>query len=127
MKMFGRPFVKRFALCYRTVAVCLSCLSVTLAYCGQTVGWIRMPLGMEVGLGPGHIALDGDLAPLQKGGTAAPTFRPVSILAKRSPVSAIGELLLLTNSNKYRFTSNLKRLSFQKIAYHYYTCRGYIL
>jgi len=25
--VFGRPFVKRFALCYRSV-VCLSCLSV---------------------------------------------------------------------------------------------------
>ena len=24
-------------------------------YCGQTAGWIKMPLGMEVGLGPGHI------------------------------------------------------------------------
>ena len=22
--------------------------------CGQTAGWIKMPLGMEVGLGPGH-------------------------------------------------------------------------
>jgi len=38
-----------FVLCCRTV-VCLSCLSVTLVYCGQTVGWIKMPLGMEVGL-----------------------------------------------------------------------------
>jgi len=29
-----------------------------------------MPLGMEVGLGPGHIVLDGDPAPrLKKGGT----------------------------------------------------------
>ena len=27
--------------------------------CGQTVGWIKMPLGKEVGLGPGHIVLDG--------------------------------------------------------------------
>jgi len=36
---------------------CLSCLSVTLVYCGQTVGWIRMPLGTEVGLGPGDIVL----------------------------------------------------------------------
>ena len=44
--VFGRPFVKRFALCYRTV----DCLSVTLVNCGQTVGWIKMPLGMEVGL-----------------------------------------------------------------------------
>ena len=32
----------------------LSCLSVTLVYCGQTVEWIKMPLGMEVGLDPGH-------------------------------------------------------------------------
>ena len=51
---FWRPFVKRFALCYQTT-VCLSCLSVMLVYCGQTVGWIKMKLGMEVGLGPGHI------------------------------------------------------------------------
>jgi len=27
---------------------CLSCLSVTLVYCGQTVGWIKVILGMEV-------------------------------------------------------------------------------
>jgi len=35
---------------------------VTLMYCGQTVGWIKMKLGMEVGLGPGHILLDRDPA-----------------------------------------------------------------
>jgi len=45
----------------------LSCLSVTLVYCGQTVGWIKVPLGMEVGLGPGHAVLDGDPAPQGKG------------------------------------------------------------
>jgi len=27
-------------------------------YCGQTAGWIKMPLGMEVGLGPRHTVLD---------------------------------------------------------------------
>ena len=32
--------------------------------CGQTAGWIKMALGMEVGLGPGHIVLDEDPAPL---------------------------------------------------------------
>jgi len=49
---------------------CLSvCLSVTLVYCGQTVGWTRMPLGMEVGLAPGHIVLDGDTAAPKKGDT----------------------------------------------------------
>jgi len=62
--MFGQPFVKRFALCYRTVVCPISVsLSVTLVYCGQTVGWIEMKLGTEVGLGPGHIRLDGDPAP----------------------------------------------------------------
>ena len=35
-------------------------------YIGQTAGWIKMALGMEVGLGPGHIVLDGELAPLRK-------------------------------------------------------------
>jgi len=28
-----------------------------------TAGWIKMPLGMEVGLSPGHFVLDGDPAP----------------------------------------------------------------
>jgi len=43
---------------------CLSvCLSVTLVYYGQTVGWIKMPLGTELGLGPDHTVLDGDPAP----------------------------------------------------------------
>jgi len=34
-----------------------------------------MPLGVEVGLGPGHIVLDGIQLPL-KGGTAFPLFGP---------------------------------------------------
>jgi len=43
---------------------CLSaCLSLTLVYCGQTVGWTKMPLGTDLGLGPGHIVLDGNPAP----------------------------------------------------------------
>jgi len=60
--VFGRPFVKRFVLCYESV-VCLSCLSVTFVHCSQTVGRIKMKLGTQVGLGPGHIVLDGDPAP----------------------------------------------------------------
>jgi len=62
LTIFGRQFVKLFAVYYQTV-VCLSCLSVTLLYCGQTVGWVKMKLGTQVGLGHGHIVLDGDLAP----------------------------------------------------------------
>jgi len=37
-------------------------ISVTLVYCGQTVGWIKMKFGVEVGLDPGQIVLDGDPA-----------------------------------------------------------------
>jgi len=38
--------------------------------CGQVAGWIKMPLGMEVGLGPDDFVLDGDrdTAPLPKKG-----------------------------------------------------------
>jgi len=73
VRIFVRPFVKRFALCYRTIVLsvlstCLSVLSVTLVYCGRTAGWIKMKLGMQVDLGPGHIVLDGDpAAPPSKG------------------------------------------------------------
>ena len=82
VKFFGRPFVKRFALCYQIV-VCLSVLSVTLVYCGQTVGWMKMKLGMQVVLGSGHIVLDGDPASLPNGAQPLPNFRPMSIVVKR--------------------------------------------
>jgi len=59
--VFGRPFVKRFALCYWSVVLSV-CLSVTFMHCGQTVGRIKTKLGVQVGLGPGHILLDGDPA-----------------------------------------------------------------
>jgi len=78
-----------------------------LVYCGQTIGWIKVPLGVEVGLGPGHIALDGDPAPAsQKGGTA-PDYWPMSIVAKQSPISATDELLLhFVHSSSMRTQSN---------------------
>ena len=40
-----------------------------LAYagCGQTAGWIKMPLGTKVGLGSGDIVLDGTKSPPLKG------------------------------------------------------------
>jgi len=56
-----------------------------------------MPLGTGVGLGPGDIVLDGAPAapPSKKGGTA-PNFRPMSIVVKRSPISATAELLFIS-------------------------------
>jgi len=38
--------------------------------------WIKMPLGMEVRLGPGDFALLEDPAPLPKKGAEPPNFRP---------------------------------------------------
>jgi len=35
-----------------------------------------MPLGMEVGLGPGHIVLDGTQLPLLQKGAEPPIFNP---------------------------------------------------
>jgi len=84
----GRP--SRWALahilvkiCSGSFGTCLSCLSVTLVHCGQTVGWIKMKLGMEeVCLGAGHIVFDGDPAPCPQKGQS-PQFLPMSVVAKR--------------------------------------------
>jgi len=56
----------------------------TNVYCGQTAGWIKMPLGTEVGHSVVDVVLDGDsaLAPL-KGNSPVPNFRPMSVVAKR--------------------------------------------
>jgi len=145
MRLFDRfnRFWANLALCYRSV-VYLSCLSVTLMYCGgQTVGWIKMKPGTEVGLWPGYIVLDGDPAPPRKRGTALqfsarvccghtagwikmplgtkvslgpghillhgdpalpknwhslPIFGSMSIVAKRSPISATAEHLSMFKS-----------------------------
>jgi len=72
----GRSFAKRLALSYRTLvcSVCFVCLSVMLVYCGKTVGWIKMQLGMVAGLVPSHIVSDGDPAPPK--GVQPPTFSP---------------------------------------------------
>ena len=51
--------------------------------CGQTCGWTKMPLGMEVGLGPGESVFDGDPAFPQKKGIASTQFWPMSTVAKR--------------------------------------------
>jgi len=60
----------------------LSVLCVSdIVYCGQTVGWIKMKLGVEVGLGPGHIVLDGTKFLVPKGAQPR-SFRPMSVVAK---------------------------------------------
>jgi len=41
-------------------------------YCAQTARWIKMPLGVEVGLDPSDIVLDGDPAPPPQKGAEPP-------------------------------------------------------
>ena len=55
------------------------CLSVTLVHCGQMVGWIKMPLGTEIGYSPVDIVLDRAPAPPVHGkrhSSPPPTFGP---------------------------------------------------
>ena len=61
----------------------------THVYCAKTAGWIKMPLGMEVGLGPGHIVLHGDPAHPQRG--TAPSVFSWCLLW---PISATADHLL---------------------------------
>ena len=72
----------------------LSVLSVTFMHCGQTVGWIKMKLGMQVGLGPGHIVLDPNPAPPPPKGHSPPNFRPISVAAKWLMSSWFNDLTL---------------------------------
>ena len=60
--------------------------------CDQTAGWMKMPLGTDVDLGPGHTVLDGDQLPRERG-TAAPALFDPCLLWPRSPISATAELL----------------------------------
>jgi len=60
--------------CLSVLSVCMHMsvcpvLSVTFMHCGQTVGRIKTKLGVQVGLGPGHIVLAGP-APLYCSQTA---------------------------------------------------------
>jgi len=84
--IFGPPFVKRFALCYRTV-VCLSVCPV-LSVCDVGVlwpnGWMAEHKTWRAGRPRPwpHCVRWGPSSPSQKGGRA-PNFGPMSIVTKR--------------------------------------------
>ena len=69
---FWAPVCK--TVCPMLSVRCMSVLSVMSLYCGQTVGWIEMKLGMQVARGPSHIVLDGDPAPPPQNGGQSPQF-----------------------------------------------------
>jgi len=78
--LIGRPLPGRVHPVLRDR--CAVCLSVMLMYCHQTAGWIKMPLGTQIGLGPGDIVLDGNPASHGKGHSSPPILRSMSIVTK---------------------------------------------
>ena len=73
------------------------CLSVvTFVHCGQTVGWIRMPPGVRVGFGPGHIVLDVDPVPFPKG--VEVRISKLKRLCGVIPVVALEEKIILVKA-----------------------------
>jgi len=80
-RSWPRRLCVRWGLSYpRTEGTPTTTQFLAHVYCGQTAGWMKTPVGTEVDLSPGHIVLDGVRA-LRETGTAAPSFRPVSIVA----------------------------------------------
>jgi len=59
----------------------LSCPVCDVGVLWQTVGRIKIKLGVQVRLSPGHIVLGGDQAPLPQR-DIAPNFRPIYVTAK---------------------------------------------
>jgi len=78
-------FTVFWATVCKTVRPMLSdrCMSETLVYCGQTVGRTKMKLGMQIGLGTGHIVFDGDTQLPSPKRERGPNFRPMSIVPKQ--------------------------------------------
>ena len=92
--------------CLSCLSVCHSVLSVRLIVLWQN-GWMdyefTMSLGTEVGLGPGHIVLDGDTALPHGRGTAAhaPTFRPISLWQGRPSHQLLSSCCNLMHQTRY--------------------------
>ena len=103
-RIFGRPFVKRFRpilsdLCLSVLSLCPVCLSVCLSVCDVGVlwpnGWMDQDeTCMQVQPRPGPQCVRWRPSSPSPKGAQPPNFRPMSIVVKRSPISATGEHLL---------------------------------
>ena len=86
-----------------------------LIYCNASAS--RCHFGTDVGLSPGQIVLDGDPAPPPQKNGHSPHFRPMSSVAKRSPISAtaehlsdnLGHFSCMTASNLTKITETPQR------------------
>jgi len=72
--------------------------------CGQTAGWIKMPLGTKVGLDPDRIVLHGTQIPLPKG-TQPPIFGPCLLWPNGLPSQLLLSIwLVITCANVHHFS-----------------------
>jgi len=77
--VYGRPFVKRFALMLSDRCHVLSCPVYGVGVLWLN-GWMDMKLGVVVlGLGCGHIVIVGDPAPPSYKGAQPPIFGPCQL------------------------------------------------
>jgi len=70
-------------------------------YCGQTAGWRKTSLGMDVDLVTGHNVLDGSQLSA-KGAQQPPPLFSAHLLWPRSPISATAERLFIIISTVIR-------------------------
>jgi len=87
--------------------VCPVCMSVTLVHCGRTVGWIKMPLGTEVGLGQGDAVLDGDPAPPRKGAQQPPPHFSAHVYCSQSVAHLSYCWAVVNHNSNFRDTSTV--------------------
>ena len=74
-------------------------------------GWIRIPLGTEVDVGPGDIVLDGDTALARKGAQQPPpTFEHMSIVAGQSPCQQLLRCCYMILNEIIKYTVSQKRI-----------------
>jgi len=92
--------------------------------CCKMAAWIKISLGMEVGLGPGHIVLDGNPAPPpQKGGTAPSIFGPCLLWPSGwMDQDAIILVLTLTSSWHQIHTHGVHQLCFSRLSQLFTDC-----
>jgi len=133
--ILARPFLTRFALCCRTV-VYLSCLSV----CDIGILWPNSRMDQDaIGYGgrprPRPDCVRWGPSSSTEMDTAAPTFRPISIVTKRSPILVTAELLYcVTLLNHYlhhtvvsfwKFINSCRMPSAVKLMSLFVACRCY--
>ena len=95
--------------------VCLSvCVSVMFVHCDQTVGRIKMKLGTQVGLGPGHIVLGvGTQLLLPQKGHSPQNFRPM--LPSCHGKSSVGSSAVLVGALPLSGSSALRETRFPMV------------